>query len=129
MPDEQPKRHVDLVTRLRILWCCLMHSAPMWPIHESYRCRICGCTYPVPWAAVPGFQPVGFPAQRKGPILEGGAYPTKNTEKRSKTIRDLMVIPTLAQPALVSLTTCATREVSASRFSSRANTQEHIEER
>jgi hypothetical protein len=70
---KQPKRHVDLAIRLRILWCCLMHSAPTWPIRESYRCRICGRSYPVPWAAGPGVQPIGLPLQRKRPILEGGA--------------------------------------------------------
>ena len=90
---EQPKPHVDLAIRLRILWCCLMHSAPTWPIRESYRCGICGCTYPVPWAAARRIQPVGLPLQRMRPILEAGAYPTKVTGKRSKTIRELLVMP------------------------------------
>ncbi len=70
--SEQPKRHVDLVIRLRTLWCCLMHSAPMWPIHETYRCRICGSTYPVLWTAGGGVQAAAFPLQQKRPILEGG---------------------------------------------------------
>jgi hypothetical protein len=96
---EQPKRHVELVIRLRTLWCCLMHGAPMWPIRESYRRRICGCTYRVPWAPGRGAQPVGLPLQRKRPILEAGAYPTKDTVKRSKTMREFMVMPaTVAGP-------------------------------
>lgn len=77
---EQPKRHVDLAIRLRTRWCCLMHDEPMWPIRESYRCRICGCTYPVPWAA-------------GRPIPESGAYPTKHTRKRSQAMRELIVMP------------------------------------
>jgi hypothetical protein len=97
---EQLRRYVELAIRLRTLWCCLMHSAPMWPIGESYRCRICGCTYPVPWAAGRGVQPVESPLQRKRPIFEGGADPTKYTGKRSNTVRELMVMPatTLAGP-------------------------------
>ena len=55
---EQPKRQVDLAVRLRSLWCGLMHSAPMWPIRESYRCRTCGRSYAVPWTAGRVAEPV-----------------------------------------------------------------------
>jgi hypothetical protein len=30
-------------------WCRMMHPAPMWPSHGSYRCRTCWREYPVPW--------------------------------------------------------------------------------
>jgi hypothetical protein len=48
---EQGKDRMDLLTRLGVLWCALMHDAPMWPIHGSYQCRICAQSYRVPWAA------------------------------------------------------------------------------
>jgi hypothetical protein len=31
------------------LWCSLMHTAPMWPIHGRYDCGVCGRRYLVPW--------------------------------------------------------------------------------
>jgi hypothetical protein len=31
------------------LWCELMHTSPMWPIHGQYECGVCGRHYPVPW--------------------------------------------------------------------------------
>ena len=37
--------------RLGMLWCHAMHDASMWPIHGTYRCRSCGRSYLVPWAA------------------------------------------------------------------------------
>ena len=36
-------------SRLRSVWCHVMHDAPQWPIHGQYRCGICGTHYPVPW--------------------------------------------------------------------------------
>jgi hypothetical protein len=39
------------VMKLRALWCAATHDAPMWPIHGQYRCRTCGRSYLVPWAA------------------------------------------------------------------------------
>jgi hypothetical protein len=47
---EQSKCRLVITERLRVLWCRLMHDAPMWPIHGIYRCRTCGQSYPVPWA-------------------------------------------------------------------------------
>lgn len=32
------------------LWCEVMHSSPMWPIHGQYECATCGRRHPVPWA-------------------------------------------------------------------------------
>jgi hypothetical protein len=120
---EERNLHITLATRIRVLWCCLMHNAPMWPIHESYRCRTCGCTYPVPWAAVSGVQPVGLPLRQMGPILQTGAYPTKDFGKRSRTIMmDLKITPAsfpqnihgrLVTVQSLSLTSCATCDVSA----------------
>jgi hypothetical protein len=54
---EQPKSRLVVAERLRVQWCRLMHDAPMWPIHESYRCRTCGQSYPIPWAAEHLLQP------------------------------------------------------------------------
>jgi len=34
---EQPKNRLVIVERLRVLWCGLVHDAPTWPIHGSYR--------------------------------------------------------------------------------------------
>ena len=48
--NEQSKLRLDTAERIGVLWCRLMHDAPMWPIHGTYRCRICGSAYPVPWA-------------------------------------------------------------------------------
>jgi len=47
---EQRKYQLAIVEKLSILWCRVMHDAPMWPIHGSYPCRICGRSYLVPWA-------------------------------------------------------------------------------
>jgi hypothetical protein len=46
-----PKTITDQTEKLGTLWCGLMHDAPMWPIHGTYRCRNCGRHYPVPWSA------------------------------------------------------------------------------
>jgi len=35
--------------KIGTLWCELMHSSPMWPIHGQYECGVCGRRYPVPW--------------------------------------------------------------------------------
>lgn len=37
--------------KLGDVWCVVMHSESMWPIHEEYQCRTCGRRHPVPWAA------------------------------------------------------------------------------
>ena len=47
---EQWKCRFEIAVRIGVLWCRLMHAAPMWPIHGSYRCRICRRSYPVPWS-------------------------------------------------------------------------------
>src|SRR5512147_877633 len=39
--------------RIGTLWCKVVHDSPMWPIHGQYRCRTCGRSYPVQWAAEP----------------------------------------------------------------------------
>lgn len=87
---EQSKHQIDLAVRLQTLWCGLMHSAPMWPIRGTYRCRTCGCTYPVPWAGRREVQPVALPIQRMRPVLVRDTYPTKDTEKHSKPVRELI---------------------------------------
>jgi hypothetical protein len=40
-----------IAVRLAVLWCRLMHDAPMWPMYGTYQCRVCARSYPVPWAA------------------------------------------------------------------------------
>jgi hypothetical protein len=36
------------------LWCRLMHTSIMWPVHGYYACATCGRLYPVPWANIHG---------------------------------------------------------------------------
>jgi len=55
---EQATETVDLSVRLSLnlnrlgdLWCEVMHSSPMWPIHGHYECATCGRRHPVPWAS------------------------------------------------------------------------------
>lgn len=40
----------DVLNRLGLTWCRVLHDAPMWPLTEGYRCRTCGRLHPVPWA-------------------------------------------------------------------------------
>jgi hypothetical protein len=54
---EHPKYRLDIAARIRLLWCGMMHDAPMWPIHGSYKCRACGQSYRVPWAGERLLQP------------------------------------------------------------------------
>jgi hypothetical protein len=35
---------------LSVLWCRFMHDGALWPIHGTYRYRICARRYAVPWA-------------------------------------------------------------------------------
>jgi hypothetical protein len=36
-------------TRIADLWCRLMHTEPMWPLHGQYECRRCGRRHRVCW--------------------------------------------------------------------------------
>jgi hypothetical protein len=40
-----------LADRVAVVWCVYMHSAAMWPIRGHYRCRTCGRSYLIDWAA------------------------------------------------------------------------------
>jgi hypothetical protein len=31
-------------------WCMQVHSAPMWPVHGQYQCRVCHRVRAVAWA-------------------------------------------------------------------------------
>ena len=42
------------VRTLGDLWCKLMHSSIMWPVHGYYACATCGRLYRVPWANIRG---------------------------------------------------------------------------
>src|ERR1035437_3592700 len=58
------------------LWCRLMHSSIMWPVHGYYACATCGRLYPVPWANIHGV------------VLAGTApMPEKKFEQPNSTIR------------------------------------------
>jgi len=35
--------------RIGALWCRLMHTQPMWPMHGQYECRTCGRRHRVRW--------------------------------------------------------------------------------
>jgi hypothetical protein len=69
---EQPNSRLVIAERLRVLWCRLMHDAPMWPIHGSYRCGTCGQSYPIPWASETLVQPALLVIpQGKGAVESG----------------------------------------------------------
>jgi len=70
---EQPKRRLDTTGRLGVLWCRLMHNAPMWPIHATYRCRICMRSYPIPWDDQHLLQRARLVIHQAEPVVEGGA--------------------------------------------------------
>ena len=71
--SEQPKPALSEAARLSVLWCRLMHSAPMWPIRGRYQCRICGLSYPVPWAGQNMVPPAGLVIRREARVVESGA--------------------------------------------------------
>jgi hypothetical protein len=56
-----------------VLWCRLMHAAPMWPIHGTYRRRTCGRSYLVPWAGEHLLQPAQLAIQQRERVVESGA--------------------------------------------------------
>jgi hypothetical protein len=39
--------------RIGDLWCRLMHTEPMWPVHGQYECRTCGRRFHVDWEQPP----------------------------------------------------------------------------
>jgi len=46
----QEAQDAGQIDRWGDLWCTLMHTSPMWPIHGHYECGTCGRRHPVPWA-------------------------------------------------------------------------------
>ena len=70
---EQHKSDFDIARKLGALRCRLMHDAPMWPIHGSYRCRTCGRSYPVPWAGEHLLQPALLVIQQRERAAESGS--------------------------------------------------------
>ena len=48
MLEEQER--FTLWRKLGRIWCSLMHSSAMWPMHDEYCCRSCGRRFTVPWA-------------------------------------------------------------------------------
>lgn len=59
--------------KLGDLWCRLMHTSPMWPIHGSYQCRECGRSYPVPWAVPHIVQPAHLAIRPEERVAESRA--------------------------------------------------------
>ena len=49
--SECRKQCLSVSERLGVLWCRLMHGSPMWPIRGRYRCRTCGRSHLIVWAA------------------------------------------------------------------------------
>ena len=43
----------ERLERLGDLWCEVMHTTTMWPIHGHYECATCGRRHQVPWAGLP----------------------------------------------------------------------------
>jgi len=43
----------ERLERLGDLWCEVMHTTTMWPIHGHYECATCGRRHRVPWAGLP----------------------------------------------------------------------------
>lgn len=38
-----------LSSKASLIWCKVMHPAPMWPVKGHYICPTCQRSYPVPW--------------------------------------------------------------------------------
>ena len=55
---DQRQFRPNLLERLGVQWCRIMHDSPMWPVRGRYRCRACGRSYVVPWASEPAAEPV-----------------------------------------------------------------------
>jgi hypothetical protein len=55
---DQPKFRPNLIQRLGIRWCRMMHDSAMWPMCGHYRCRSCGRSCAVPWTGESAAQPV-----------------------------------------------------------------------
>jgi hypothetical protein len=70
--SERPARRLDMVEQMGALWCRLMHAGATWPIHRSYHCRICGRSYPVPWAAALALPPGRIGIRQEEAVVESG---------------------------------------------------------
>lgn len=62
-----PQGNGELLRRGAELWCYVFHSNTMWPHRDSYRCRTCGRTYPVPWANT-GWAPANVTPRRANSV-------------------------------------------------------------
>lgn len=58
-----------LQSDLGTLWCSLMHTSPMWPVHGQYECRICGRHYPAFREAPAAVRPKGGALKSALPLL------------------------------------------------------------
>jgi hypothetical protein len=70
--SEQSARRLEMAEQMGAFWCRLMHAGATWPIHGSYQCRICGRSYPVPWAAARVVPPVRIGIRQEEAIVESG---------------------------------------------------------
>lgn len=71
MPE--PKSRIGFAERLRVQWCRLMHDAPMWPSHGTYRCRTCGQSYSIAWAGDQLVHPAPLVIPQEERAVESGA--------------------------------------------------------
>jgi hypothetical protein len=60
----EQQKDFTLWQKLGTIWCSLMHSSAMWPIHDEYSCRSCGRRFAVPWANSFEFGRPAMPSRR-----------------------------------------------------------------
>jgi hypothetical protein len=60
----QRKFRPNLIERLGVQWCRMMHDSAMWPMRGRYQCRACGRSYLVPWDGEPA-NPVPLPIRQE----------------------------------------------------------------
>jgi hypothetical protein len=71
--SEQPARRLDVIQQVGASWCRLMHARAMWPIHGAYQCRVCGRSYPVPWAAASIVPPAPIGIRQVEAVVDSGS--------------------------------------------------------
>ena len=74
------------------LWCSLMHSSVMWPIHGHYACATCGRQYPVPWANIQRAEPRGHDRDA-GKEIRPFAVPQSVSKPKQQCISQPHILP------------------------------------
>jgi hypothetical protein len=70
---QQNQSRFSISEKVGNLWCRMRHAGTMWPIGATYRCAICGRSYPVPWADDYMAQPAPIALERRARIVESRA--------------------------------------------------------